>query len=94
MICRIPTARVNEVLRRLVHEHPPPSARSKKITRILYASQVSTAPPTFAVFTNHPERLEGHYHRFLRNRFKEEFRFDGIPVNVVLRRREGKDEGE
>ncbi len=87
---RIPTAQVNEVLQRLVHEHPPPSARSKRITRIFYATQVASAPPTFAVFTNYPEHLEGHYHRFLRNRFKEEFHFDGIPVNVVLRKREGK----
>ena len=91
---RIPTARVNEVLRRLVEEHPPPSGRRRKTTRILYAAQVSAAPPTFAVFANYPENLEGHYQRFLRNRFKEEFRFDGIPVNVILRKREGKDDRE
>jgi len=89
---RIPTAEVNEVLRRLVHENPPPSNRSSRQTRILYASQVAVRPPTFAVFTNRPENVEGHYVRFLRNRFKEEFRFQGAQVKVVVRKREGREE--
>jgi GTP-binding protein len=90
---RIATARVNEVLRRIVERHPPPSNRSSRATRILYGTQVSVRPPTFAVFTNRPENLEGHYTRFLRNRLKEEFRFEGVPVKVVIRKREGKDAG-
>jgi len=91
---RIPTAQVNEVLRKLVESHPPPSARSTKLTRVLYGTQVSNRPPTFAVFTNRPENLEGHYARFLRNAFKEEFGFEGTPVKIVVRKREaGEEEG-
>ena len=85
---RIPTARVNELLRRIVGETPPPSNRSSKTTRVFYATQVATRPPTFAVFTNHPENLEGHYTRFLRNRFKQEFGFEGAHLKVVVRKRE------
>ena len=87
---RIPTSEVNDVLRRIVAEHPPPSNRSTKLTRILYASQVATRPPTFAVFTNRPENLEGHYERFLRNRLKQEFKFEGAHLKVVVRKRSGK----
>jgi GTP-binding protein len=84
---RIPTAEVNDVLHRIVAQNPPPSG-SRRVTRVLYGSQVSARPPTFAVFTNHPENLEGSYARYLRNRFKEELGFEGAPVKVVLRRRE------
>ncbi|MBZ0267039.1 ribosome biogenesis GTPase Der [bacterium] len=91
---RIPTSQVNDVLRRIVGEHPPPSNRSRKQTRILYASQVAVRPPTFAVFTNRPEAVEGHYARFLRNKFKEEFRFEGAHLKVLIRARTGRDGGE
>jgi GTP-binding protein len=91
---RIPTARVNEVLRGIVAQHPPPSNRSRRLTRVFYASQVGSRPPTFAVFTNRPENLEGHYVRFLRNRFKEEFGFEGAHVRVVVRKREDGAAGE
>jgi GTP-binding protein len=88
---RIPTAQVNEVLRKIVESHPPPSNRSSRHTRVLYGTQVSNRPPTFAVFTNRPENVEGHYARFLRNSFKEQFGFEGTPVKVVVRKREAKD---
>jgi GTP-binding protein len=88
---RIPTAQVNELLRKIVEKNPPPSARSAQLTRVLYGTQVSNRPPTFAVFTNRPENVEGHYARFLRNTFKEEFGFEGTPVKVVVRKREGKE---
>ncbi|MCA9752267.1 MAG: ribosome biogenesis GTPase Der [Gemmatimonadetes bacterium] len=85
---RIPTSQVNEVLRRIVAETPPPSGRSARLTRVFYATQVAIRPPTFAVFTNHPENVEGHYVRFLRNRFKDEFGFAGAHLKVVVRKRE------
>jgi predicted GTPase len=43
------------------------------------------------VFTNRPENLDGHYTRFLRNRFKAEFGFEGAHVRVVVRKREGSE---
>jgi GTP-binding protein len=88
---RVPTAVLNETLRKLVEEHPPPSARSTRLTRVYYATQVAISPPTFAVFTNRPENLDGHYTRFLRNRFKAEFGFEGAHVRVVVRKREGSE---
>jgi GTP-binding protein len=89
---RIPTARVNEVLRQAVREAPPPSGRSRYQTRVFYATQVSARPPTFAVFTNRPENVEGHYVRYLRNRFKEAFGFTGAHLKVVVRKREAPKE--
>ncbi|MGQ0720384.1 MAG: ribosome biogenesis GTPase Der [Candidatus Eiseniibacteriota bacterium] len=89
---RVPTAEVNEVLQRIVEQNPPPSGSSRRATRVLYASQVAARPPTFAVFTNSPENLEGHYTRYLRNRIKEELGFEGAPVKVVVRNSEGREE--
>jgi GTP-binding protein len=88
---RIPTAQVNEVLRKLVATQPPPSRRSGRATRIFYGTQVAARPPTFVIFTNRPENIAGHYERFLRNRLAEELGFRGVPVRVLVRRR---DEGE
>jgi GTP-binding protein len=86
---RVPTAKVNEVLRELAASHPPPSRRSGRATRILYGTQVGSRPPTFVVFTNRPENVEGHYERFLRNRLAEELGFRGVPVQILIRRRDG-----
>jgi GTP-binding protein len=86
---RIPTAQVNETLRRIVSEHPPPSGRGRRPARVFYATQTGARPPTFAVFSNRPESLEGNYARFLRNRLQQDLGFRGVPVRVILRKREG-----
>ncbi len=86
---RIGTARVNEVLREIVDGSPPPANRSARLTRVYYGTQVDVRPPTFAVFTNRPESLEGHYERFLRNQLKERLGLAGTPVRVLVRKREG-----
>ncbi|MDP6528490.1 MAG: ribosome biogenesis GTPase Der [Gemmatimonadota bacterium] len=88
---RIPTAEVNRVIERLVAENPPPSGRSSRTTRILYATQVGASPPQFVVFVNRPKNLEGHYHRFLENRLKKDLGFTGVPVEVVLRQRKSRE---
>jgi GTP-binding protein len=48
---------------------------------------VEVAPPTFAVFSNHPDLVEEHYVRFLHNGFRESWAFTGNPVRILLRRR-------
>jgi GTP-binding protein len=83
---RITTARVNERLEELLRRRQPPQAAGREI-RLLYATQVQVAPPTIAVFSNHPDLVEEHYVRYLHNGFRESWAFTGNPLRVVLRRR-------
>ena len=82
---RIPTARLNAFLGRLVAEHPHP-VRGGKQPRILFATQAGSRPPTFAVFTS--GFLEPGYRRFIERRLREEFGFVGTPLHVSMKVRE------
>jgi GTP-binding protein len=83
---RISTSQVNARLEELVARRQPPQAAGREV-RLLYATQVEVAPPTIAVFGNHPELVEEHYVRYLHNGFRESWGFTGSPLRVVLRRR-------
>ena len=81
---RIPTARVNEALSELVGRRQPPQAAGREI-KLLYATQVDVAPPTIAVFGNHPDLVEEHYIRYLHNGFRGFWGFRGNPLQVLMR---------
>jgi GTP-binding protein len=83
---RIATHAVNDQLGHLVARLQPPQAAGREI-KLLYATQVAVAPPTFAVFGNHPDLLAEHYVRYLHNGFREAWGFRGNPVRILLRRR-------
>ena len=83
---RITTSQVNNTLEALVARRQPPQAAGREI-KLLYATQVEVAPPTIAVFGNHPELLAEHYVRYLHNGFREAWGFTGNPLRIVLRRR-------
>jgi GTPase len=83
---RITTSQVNTTLEALVARRQPPQAAGREI-KLMYATQVETAPPTIAVFGNHPELLAEHYVRYLHNGFREAWGFTGNPLRIVLRRR-------
>ena len=83
---RITTSQVNTTLEALIARRQPPQAAGRDI-RLLYATQVEVAPPTIAVFGNHPELVAEHYVRYLHNGFREAWGFTGNPLRIVLRRR-------
>jgi GTP-binding protein len=82
---RITTGQLNSFLGRLVAEHPHP-VRGGKQARIMFATQASTSPPTFVLFTSGP--LEASYVRFVERRLREEFGFVGTPVHIQVKARE------
>ncbi|TLF73308.1 ribosome biogenesis GTPase Der [Nocardia cyriacigeorgica] len=82
---RIPTGRLNNWLKEVVAATPPPM-RGGRLPRILFATQATTRPPTFVLFTT--GFLEAGYRRFLERRLREEFGFDGSPVRISVRVRE------
>jgi GTP-binding protein len=83
---RVQTHEVNERLGELVARRQPPQAAGREV-KLNYATQVETAPPTIAVFGNHPELVQEHYVRYLHNGFRESWGFTGNPLRIVLRRK-------
>jgi GTP-binding protein len=82
---RIPTGRLNAFLGQLVAAHPHP-LRGGKQPRILFGTQVSTRPPRFVLFTT--GFLDPGYRRFIERRMREEFGFEGSPIQISVRVRE------
>ena len=82
---RVPTSRLNGVLGEIVSGHPHP-VRGGKQPRILFATQASTRPPRFVVFAS--GFIEHGYRRFLERRLREEFGFEGTPIEISVRVRE------
>ena len=82
---RIPTGRLNAFLGEVVAAHPHP-VRGGKQPRILFATQASTRPPRFVIFAS--GFIEAGYRRFIERRLREEFGFDGTPIEISVRVRE------
>ena len=65
---RVSTSEVNERLQELIARRQPPQAAGREV-KLNYATQVEVAPPTIAVFGNHPDLVQEHYVRYLHNGF-------------------------
>jgi len=94
---RIPTAELNRWLQDCVHRHEPAMAqrgRRKRPLKFFYATQTTVRPPTFVLVCTEPKSVQPSYHRFLENRLRESFDFDGVPIRLRLRPRSRKEERE
>ncbi|MGI5921396.1 MAG: ribosome biogenesis GTPase Der [Syntrophomonadaceae bacterium] len=88
---RVPTSELNQVISEAVMLNPLPGGGGKQI-KIYYATQVRTAPPTFALFSNAPEEIHFSYIRYLENVIRKNFGFEGTPVRFLTRNRGNKTE--
>lgn len=84
---RIQTNVLNEVILDAQLMTPPPTHNGKRL-RIYYASQVAVAPPTFVLFVNDPELMHFSYKRFIENKLREAFGFDGTTLRIIARERQ------
>jgi len=87
---RIPTADLNRLVRQWQESHPPPVRKGRR-PRIIYATQVSTEPPSIVLFVRGGE-IGADYLRYLENRLREEFDFMGTPLRLTARRRHNRRE--
>ena len=85
---RVPTAKINTILREAVRAHPPSSIHKGAHLRIFYATQAQVAPPVFLFFSNAPQEIHFSYKRYLENRIREEYPFVGTPIILVFKSRE------
>jgi GTP-binding protein len=83
---RVTTADVNRVLAELVERQQPPQKAGQEV-KLLYGSQIKTAPPTFALVANRPEAIGEAYQRYLINGFRAAWGFPGTPMRLKLRRK-------
>lgn len=88
---RIPTADLNNLIREATQATPPPGDKHKKL-KIFYATQGGVKPPTFILFVNEPELMHFSYERYLENQLRENYGFEGTPIRIFPRKREGKEQ--
>ena len=81
---KIPTSKLNEVMLPEIENYPPPAWKGKYV-KIKFITQLPTRFPSFAFFCNLPQYVRDPYKRFLENRLRENFDFEGCPVQVFLR---------
>lgn len=87
---RIGTAELNQVLNEAMLINPLPGGGNKKI-KILYSTQVATAPPTFVLFANRPDDVHFSYLRYLENALRKNFGFEGTPIRLIVRQNESRE---
>jgi GTP-binding protein len=83
---RVPTAELNRVLMTATDRTPPPLVRGRR-PKLFYATQAGIAPPTFVFFASDAAAVHFSYRRYLENRLRETFGFDGTPIRLVFRDR-------
>lgn len=86
-LLRISTPVLNEVILDAQMMTPAPTHNGQRC-KIYYASQVSVAPPTFVLFVNDPELLHFSYQRYIENRLREAFGFEGSPIKIIARKKD------
>ncbi len=82
----ITTSALNRMLTRSVTASPLPRARGRRL-KLFYVTQTGTHPPTFTFFVNDPALVHFSYQRFLENRIREDFGFEGTPIQLKFQRR-------
>ena len=83
---RIPTRKLNEVMLPIIENYPPPAIKGKYI-KIKFCTQLPTPMPQFAFFANLPQYVRDPYRRFIENKLRENFDFNGVPIDVYFRQK-------
>ncbi|MEA5594358.1 ribosome biogenesis GTPase Der [Rivularia sp. UHCC 0363] len=88
---RVSTSVINEVLEEALRWHSPPASRSGKQGRIYYGTQVSTEPPTIALFVNEAKRFNDNYRRYIERQFRDQLGFKGTPIRLLWRSKKNRE---
>ncbi len=83
---KIPTSKLNDLMLPDIDRYPPPAIKGK-LVKIKYITQLPTHNPTFAFFCNLPQYIKESYSRYLENRLRDHFGFEGVPINIVFRKK-------
>jgi len=83
---KIPTSKLNDVMLEIIQHTPPPANKGKYI-KIKFVQQLPTHAPAFAFFCNLPQYLTESYKRFLENKIRDIFNFQGVPIKIFFRKK-------
>ncbi len=83
---RVPTATLNDLITDATIMAPPPTDKGKRL-KINYATQAAVKPPTFILFVNDPELMHFSYERYIENKIREAFVFEGTPIRILTRKK-------
>ncbi len=82
---RVATAVLNEVLEDALSWHSPPTTRQGKQGKLYYGTQVSSRPPSFALFVNDPQLFNDNYRRYIERQIRQSLGFTGTPLRLFWR---------
>ena len=85
---RVTTSVLNDVIIRAMELNPPPTDKGKRL-KIYYSTQAGIRPPHFIFFLNDPELMHFSYLRYLENQIRKNFGFEGTPIRLTVRKKEG-----
>ncbi|WP_138504313.1 ribosome biogenesis GTPase Der [Nostoc sp. PA-18-2419] len=88
---RVSTSVINEVLTDALSWHSPPASRGGRQGKIYYGTQVSTQPPTIALFVNDAKRFNDNYRRYIERQFRQQLGFKGSPIRLLWRSKKVRD---
>lgn len=83
---KVPTSKLNDVMLPIIESFPPPAIKGKYV-KIKYVTQLSGTTPMFAFFCNLPQYIKEPYARFIENKLRENFDFEGVPIQVYFRQK-------
>jgi len=83
---RVQTSVLNEEMLPVIEAYHPPVVRGNSV-KIKFITQLPTAVPSFAFFTNYPDDIKAPYRNYLENKLREKFNFKGVPVRIFFRKK-------
>jgi len=83
---KVPTSQLNDAILPEIAHYPPAAIKGKHI-QIKYITQVSAKSPSFAIFCNLPQYIQESYVRFLENKIRQNFDFEGVPLRLFFRKK-------
>jgi len=83
---KVPTSKLNDVMLPIIENYPPPALKGKYI-KIKYITQINATSPMFAFFCNLPQYIKEPYKRFVENKLRENFDFNGVPIQIYFRQK-------
>lgn len=86
---KVSTGILNQILAEIVAQNPVPTRKGRAV-KLNYATQISQAPPKFVFFANNPELIHFSYKRYIENKLREYFGFEGCPIDIIFNKKGDK----
>ena len=83
---KISTGLLNQILGEMIAQNPVPTRKGRAV-KINYGTQVGQAPPKFVFFSNNPDLIHFSYQRYIENKLREYFGYEGCPIDIIFNKK-------